>query len=81
MSMTRDNRTIQETNAAGDVTTWTYDGVGNLTSMTAPTTNVTTYTYDADDRRTKTVDGGGTVATYTYDAVGNRLRRPMATVT
>ena len=32
-----DNRTTKETNAAGDVTSWVYDGVGNVTSMTSPT--------------------------------------------
>jgi RHS repeat-associated protein len=47
--------------------------VGNVVTITAPTTNVTTNTHDADDRLVLVQDGGGVVDSYTYDAVGNQL--------
>jgi|GEM_PF-4276812 len=60
-------------NAAGDVTLLVYDGVNNLSTMTAPNGNVTTNRYDALDRMIEVDDRIGLVAKSTYDNVGNRL--------
>jgi RHS repeat-associated protein len=67
-----DNRKTQETNNAGDVTRWAYDGVGNISTVTAPNLNVTTNAYDSLDRLINVSDSAGPVAGYTYDPVGNR---------
>ncbi len=68
-----DNRMIQQTNNAGDVTLATYDGVSNVITVTVPNLNVTTNAYDSLNRLIKVTDSAGPVASYTYDPVGNRL--------
>jgi|GEM_PF-1336769 len=50
---------------------YSYDGNGNLTSMTDPT-GTTTYAYDELDRLTSSTDSFGKTVGYGYDLIGNR---------
>jgi RHS repeat-associated protein len=68
-----DNRRIQVTDAAADVTVTTYDGAGNVVAITAPNLNVTNNTYDSLNRLIKVTDNDGQVAAYAYDPAGNRI--------
>jgi YD repeat-containing protein len=58
------------------MTTWTYDNLGRLTSVTHPDSSQVEYTYDAFGRRqavTTHIDAGdltGKTVTYAYDADG-----------
>jgi RHS repeat-associated protein len=67
-----DNRLVKQVNNAGDTTLWTYDGVGNVITITAPNLNVTTNTYNSLNRLITVTDSAGRVAGYSYDPVGNR---------
>ena len=67
------NQLIQETNPASDETSYTYDCVGNVITITTPNGNVTTSAYDANNRPIQVEDLLGLVAAYTYDCIGNRL--------
>ncbi len=69
------------------VTTYTYDGAGNVLTMT-DTAGVTTYTYDADNREkgisySDTTAGYATphAVTYQYDTDGNRTQMTDGTGT
>jgi YD repeat-containing protein len=58
-------------------TTYMYDGLGQLTSVVAPTvggvSSTRTFAYDASGNVTSMVDGAGRTTTMTYDANGNQL--------
>ena len=54
---------------------YTYDGSGNLRTLTQPDGTVRTMTYDLAGRLTGVVDDLGTIGTFTYDANGNVLTR------
>jgi RHS repeat-associated protein len=62
-------RLTKETKASGEVLAYTWDGVGNRTSITTPQ-GTSTFTYDELNRLETVVDATGTT-TYGYDAVGN----------
>jgi YD repeat-containing protein len=47
---------------------YTYDGLGNVTSVTDGMGDIVTYTYDADGNQIGLVDGAGDTITRTYDA-------------
>jgi RHS repeat-associated protein len=68
-----DNRKIQMTNAAGDVTRYSYDGVDNVVATIEPNGNVIGNTYDSLNRLIQTTDSAGPVASYGYDPAGNRI--------
>jgi YD repeat-containing protein len=54
-----------------DITTYSYDAVGNLTSITNPAGHITTITsYDAHGRPLTIVDPNGLATTLTYNARG-----------
>ncbi len=57
--------------AAGLVNAYTYDGVGNLKSMTDATGTVS-YGYNAVNRATSVVEPGGFTTTFAYDDDNNR---------
>lgn len=72
--------TIDEPGAGSDqVIAYTYDPVGNRTTMTRAGA-VTTYAYDANDRLTTETTSGG-VVTSTYDGNGNLRTRGDASTT
>ncbi len=57
----------------------TYDGNGNLTSVT-DAGNTTSYTWDARDRLTG-ITGPGVTASFSYDALGRRMSKTVNGVT
>jgi YD repeat-containing protein len=56
----------------GEVTSYAYDGVGQLTQVTLPDNATISYTYDAAHRLTNIVDSLGNSFTFTLDVMGNR---------
>ncbi len=66
-----DREVTQTQPSGGGTTSYTYDGAGDLTSVTDTDGNVTSYTYNAaHEVATETSPTGG-VMTYTYDLLGN----------
>jgi len=57
----------------GQTTSYSYDGVGQLTQVTLPDNASITYTYDDAHRLTTIADSLGNQITYTLDAMGNRI--------
>jgi len=55
------------------LTTYTYDALNRLTSITNNRGVVTSFTYDALGRRTSITHGNGVQTTYTYDAASQLL--------
>jgi RHS repeat-associated protein len=73
------DRLIRQSNPDGSRLEYTYDAVGNVTSLTtflpgAATGRVTAYTYDALSRLTGVTDPAGRTTTYAYDQVGNLIQ-------
>jgi YD repeat-containing protein len=58
----------------GETTGYTYDGVGQLIYVSAPSGANYTYTYDDAHRLTDIADGLGNHIHYTLDAIGNRTK-------
>ena len=58
------------TDFRGAVTTYTYDGKGNIYNVTDPTGNVTTYSYDTHGSILSIKDARGYYTNYTYDIHG-----------
>ena len=56
-------------------TTYTYDEMGNLLTMTDPKLRVTTYTYDLEGNLTTLTSPMGREERYVYDAGGRRIQR------
>jgi RHS repeat-associated protein len=61
----------------GEVTTYAYDGVGQLTKATQPDGSYLIYTYDGAHRLTEIADGLGNRIVYTLDAIGNRTEEQV----
>jgi RHS repeat-associated protein len=61
------------TNAAGEVTLYTYDANANPVSMTDGLGRVTTFEYDANDRLGRIVFPDGSTQTNTYDALDRQI--------
>ncbi|MBD9379435.1 RHS repeat protein [Pseudoxanthomonas sp. PXM04] len=66
-----DNLT-QVTDPKGLNTSYTYNGLGDLTQLQSPDTGTTTYTYDSAGNRASQTDARGVTTTYAHDAL-NRL--------
>lgn len=58
-------------------TTYTYDGVGQVTSIMQPEGSVISYSYDDAHRLVAIADGKGNRITYSYDAMSNRVTDAM----
>jgi len=56
------------------ITSYDYDGVGQLTKVTLPDGSYLAYTYDAAHRLTDITDKAGNSIHYTLDAMGNRTQ-------
>lgn len=63
--------------AAIETTTYAYDGVGQLTSVTLPKGAKILYTYDDAHRLTAIADSLGNKITYTLDNMGNRINEQV----
>jgi len=59
-------------NSGGEVTSYGYDGVGQLTKVTLPDGSFLSYSYDAAHRLTGMQNNLGNTIAYTLDAMGNR---------
>ncbi|MEO7308823.1 MAG: RHS repeat-associated core domain-containing protein [Chitinophagaceae bacterium] len=67
-----DGNKIKETDANGNVTTYTYDSKGNMLSMTDALNQTVTYTYSADlNNITSFTDAKGNKTTMVYSSFGN----------
>jgi RHS repeat-associated protein len=71
-------RLLTETDPLGNTTTYTYDAVGNKTSVKDANNHSTSYGYDGLNRLSSVTAPGGAVTAYTYDAAGNLLTRTDA---
>jgi YD repeat-containing protein len=60
-----------------EVTSYLYDGVGQLTTVTLPDTSFLSYTYDAAHRLTQIADNLGNKIVYTLDLMGNRTQEQV----
>lgn len=58
----------------GETTSYSYDGVGQLITVTTPGGATYTYSYDAAHRLTGIADNLGNHINYTLDAMGNRTQ-------
>lgn len=65
------NDLIKTTDALGNVTTFDYDGQGNLTAIHQPGSRDTTLTYNAWGQPLTMTDPNGHTSTYGYDSYGN----------
>lgn len=74
-ALTYDARGHLTTRATGsETTTYTYDGVGQLKTVTLPSGATYSYTYDAAHRLTDITDKPGNRIHYTLDGMGNRTK-------
>ena len=65
---------IKQTDANGNVTTYTFDLGGNKLSETDALGNTTYYTYDCNGNCTSVKDALGNVTKYEYDAMSHRTK-------
>jgi len=76
---------LQSRDSGGELVTFTYDDVGNLTQVTLPDSSYLAYGYDAAQRLTDISDQLGNQRVLTLDAVGNRIQEdsldPLGTLT
>ena len=67
--------------ASAGVTTYTFDGDGNLLTTLAPGNQLTTNTWDGENRLTKVALPSGIVDTFTYNGDGQRVQKQDSTGT
>ena len=72
-SYTAQNLMATSTDPRGQVSQYTYDSAGNLTSMRNALNQLTSFTYDSAGRVLSQTDANGLVTAYTYDARGRML--------
>ncbi len=64
------NRLISQT-VAGNMTSFEYNNIGQLTKITLPSGAITNYVYSGSRLLTSMSDGQGNSVNYTYDVMGN----------
>lgn len=64
-------RILTETDAKGNVTSYTYDNIGRVTNITYPGTVTKSFAYNTPSNQTTTTDERGFVTRYQYDMAGN----------
>ena len=60
-----------------ELTTYQYDGVGQLLKASLPDGSYVAYTWDAAHRLTDITDAAGNTVHYTLDAMGNRIKEDV----
>jgi YD repeat-containing protein len=65
--------TVTPPGGTARTTSYTYDGIGQVTGVSLPDGTSLTYTYDDAHRLTAATDSRGNSVTYTLDAAGNRV--------
>jgi YD repeat-containing protein len=77
-TLTYDSRLRLKTRTVGsELTSYDYDGVGQLTKVTLPDGSFLSYTYDSAHRLTGIEDNLGHRIAYTLDAMGNRTKEEV----
>ncbi len=71
------SRRTSQTDQAGVVTQYVYDGLGRLTQVTDAEGNATTFTYDEVGNKLTQTDAEGRTTSWTYDALGRVLSRTL----
>ena len=66
---------LRRARTSAGVTTYTYDGDGNLLTSLAPGNQWTTNTWDGENRLTKVALPSGIVDTFTYNGDGQRVQK------
>lgn len=69
------NRRTKTIDALNQITMFTYDANGNLTSFTDAGNRTTRYEYDAADRRTGVIFADATTETTTYNLLGRTIAK------
>jgi YD repeat-containing protein len=64
---------LDSVSSGGETTSYTYDAVGNLKTVTMPDGTTTTYSYDNARRLISIADSLGNKISYTLDLTGNRI--------
>ena len=64
-------------NIGGEITSYSYDGVGQLTKVTLPDGSFLSYSYDAAHRLTGMSDNLGNRIAYSLDPMGNRTQEQV----
>ena len=67
--------TTRVTDAAGNVTAYSFDGQGNITNVHDANGRDTAYTYDSNQNLTSVTDANGVTTRLTYDKNGNIASR------
>lgn len=63
--------------AGNEITSYLYDGIGQLTKVTLPDTSYLDYTYDPARRLTQITDNLGNKIVYTLDSASNRTQEQI----
>jgi len=77
-TLTYDERQrLKSRNVGGEITSYDYDGVGQLRKVTLPDASFLSYTYDDAHRLKGVNDNLGNSIAYTLDAMGNRKKEEV----
>ncbi|MBK1811937.1 DUF1906 domain-containing protein [Clostridium sp. YIM B02505] len=68
------NRVVKYTDVNKNVIQYSYDAVGNLSSITYPNGSKVSYVYDAGNHLSTVTDWANRVTTYSYDKSGNLIK-------
>jgi YD repeat-containing protein len=68
---------LMSRNVGGQMTVYSYDGVGQLTKVTLPDASSVSYTFDSAHRLTRIVDNLGNTIVYTLDGIGNHIQEQV----
>jgi RHS repeat-associated protein len=68
------NRVVKYTDVNKNVIQYSYDAVGNLSSITYPNGSKVSYAYDAGNHLSTVTDWANRITTYSYDKSGNLIK-------